>query len=205
MPPEMKFAEACTILEATLKGPARTEILSNLCKSRTLSDALIKMRSGMRSHIFKVDSGQVSLGKIVKALDQKTKRDGFTVLIDWDGKKDQWNDEIIPVDVLNYILRGVDSQTIGKQERQSLSTLLDYYFLYVLALLAMRVGDDGDLPSHVDRVTGLIADLQSPNGSRQKFLEDTGSLVLVATAHFEPDATAYERLIARIRSGWSAA
>jgi hypothetical protein len=81
--------------------------------------------------------------------------------------------------------------------------MLDFYFLYVLALLAMRVGDQGDTPENVDRITRLIADLQGPSGSGQRNLDDTGTLILVATAHFEPDASAYERLIARIRSGWS--
>src|ERR1051326_353725 len=165
MPEETSFAEACAVLESTLRGESRAQILNYLCKSRSFSEALTKMRSGMRSHTFRAEIKPVNLVKIVKALDQRTKQDGFTVLIDWDGKKDQWNDEIIPVDVLNYFLRGIESQTIGSRERQSLAILLDYYFLYVLGLLAMRVGDAGDISFNVERVTWLIADLQSRAGS----------------------------------------
>jgi hypothetical protein len=163
------------------------------------------MRSAIRSHTFRTKSGPLNLGKAVRILDEKTRRDGFTVLIDWDGKANRWVDEMIPIDVLDYFARGVDPVKIGSGERQSLAILLDFYFLYVTALLAMRVGDDGNTPDNVERVTQLLQDLQGPSGSGQRIVDNTGTLVLVATAHFEPDAAAYERLIARIRQSWSEA
>jgi hypothetical protein len=201
----ISFDEACQILEEALRGQTRAEILDHLCSAKTFTDALAKLRSAIRAHTFKTRGGQLHLGKIVSAFDAKTKQDGFTVLIDWDGKANRWVDEMIPVDVLDYFVRGVDSVRIGERERTSLSILLDYYLLYIVALLAMRVGDEGHTPDNVGRVTGLIADIQGPNGSGQINVDDTGTLILVATAHFEPDATAYERLIGRIRTQWSEA
>jgi hypothetical protein len=202
---ETTFQEYCQSLEDILTSNARSEILDYFCSAKTLTDALAKMRSSMRAHTFKTKSGQISLARIVRALDERTKQDGFTVLIDWDGKANRWLDEMIPVDVLDYFARGVDPVKIGVSERQSLSILLDFYFMYVLALFAMRVGDEGDTPQNVESVTGLIGFLQGSQGSGQRNLDDTGALILVATAHFEPDASAYERLIARIRTGWSEA
>src|SRR5215831_798027 len=177
---EITFDEACSVLETTLKGEARTEILDHLCAAKTFTDALAKMRSGIRSHTFRTRSGQLNLGSIVRTLDEKTKKDGFTVLIDWDGKANRWVDEMIPIDVLDYFVRGVDPVKIDSGERQSLAILLDYYLLYVVALLAMRVGDEGHTPDNVDRVTSLIGDVQSAAGSGQKNVDDAGTLILVA-------------------------
>jgi hypothetical protein len=195
--------DSCNVLETALRGEIRSKILDHLCKAKTFAEALTRLRAGMRAHTFNTRSGQLNLGNIVRVLDQRTKQDGFNVLIDWDGKANKWNEETIPVDVLNYYLRGVDATCIGPRERQVMSILLDYYFLYVVALCAMHVWDEGSVPANVDRVTNLIAGLQGPAGSGHKNVDDTGTLILVATAHFEPDADAYERLIARIRAAWS--
>ena len=195
--------DSCDVLEKALTGEVRSQILDNLCKVKTFGEALTRLRAAMRAHTFNTRSGQFNIGKIVRQLDQGTKQDGFNVLIDWDGKANKWNEETIPIDVLNYYLRGVDTAGIGPRERQVISILLDYYFLYVVALFAMHVWDKGSVPVNVDRVTALIAGLQGPAGSGQRNVDDTGTLILVATAHFEPDAAAYERLIARIRATWN--
>src|SRR5579884_3275875 len=196
------FAEACSVLEEILRGETRANILDSICVGN-LPAALGKLRTAMRAHTFNTRSGPVNLLKLVKTFDERTKQDGFTVLIDWDGKANRWVDEMIPVDVLDYFARGVDPIPIAEPQRISLSILLDFYFLYIIALLAMRVGDDGNAPENVDRVTRVLADLQGPFGSGQQNVDDTGALILVATAHFEPDAAAYERLIARIQSQWN--
>src|SRR5215471_12091969 len=144
------FDEACQVLEDTLRGSTRSEILDHLCYAKTFTDGLAKLRSAIRSHSFKTRAGQLNLNRIVRALDERTKRDGFTVLIDWDGKANRWVDEMIPIDVLDYFVRGVDPVRIGDRERRSMFILLDYYLLYVVALLAMRVGDEGHTPDNVD-------------------------------------------------------
>src|SRR5262249_11239192 len=106
---EITFDEASRVLEGALSGESRGEILNHLCTAKTFTEALAKMRSAIRSHTFKAKSSQqLHLGKIVRALDERTKQDGFTVLIDWDGKANRWVDEMIPIDVLDYFVRGVD-------------------------------------------------------------------------------------------------
>jgi hypothetical protein len=199
----MGFHEACEFLENVLRGNTRSQILDYVCLSKTTKDALAKLRSAIRAHSFKTKNGEIHLTHPVRVLDERTKEDGFHVLIDWDGKANRWLGEMIPVDVLDYYARGVDPLRIDTRARQSLSILLDYYFLYVLALLAMRVGDEGSTSANVDRVQRLIAELQGPSGSGHQFVENTATLVLIATSHFEPDEAAYERLIERIRTTWS--
>jgi hypothetical protein len=199
----MAFHEACELLENILRGGARSQILDYICSSKTIKDALVKLRTAIRAHSFKTKHGEIHLTHVVRLLDQRTQDDGFHVLIDWDGKANRWLDEMIPIDVLDYYARGVDPVRIDTRASQSLSILLDYYLLYVLALLGMRVGDEGCTSANVDRVTRLIADLQGPSGSGHQFVENTATLVLVATSHFEPDEAAYERLIGRIRTTWT--
>ena len=50
----------------------------------------------MRVNVFQTSSGQVSLERTIRALDKRTREDGFHVLIDWDGKAEKFNEETIP-------------------------------------------------------------------------------------------------------------
>src|SRR5579871_2492563 len=96
------FGGACETLEAIFSGETRSEILDRLSSARSLKDALLKLRSSIRAHTFKTNGGELHLGGVVRALDEKTQQDGFHVLIDWDGKANRWLDEMIPIDVLDY-------------------------------------------------------------------------------------------------------
>jgi hypothetical protein len=81
---------------------------------------------------------------------------------------------------------------------KSLAILLDYYFLYLLALLVMRIWDEGEPNANLDRVTGLIRELQGPRGSGQRFVEDAATLLFIATSNFQPDDQAYGRLLNKV-------
>jgi hypothetical protein len=62
------------------------------------------------------------------------------------------------------------------------------------------VWDDEKPDENLDRVDGLLAELQGDGGSGQQFAADAETLMLVATSHYEPDDDAYDRLLARSRS-----
>src|SRR5207249_4064857 len=81
---------------------------------------------------FSFGTEQLDLGPTIRMLDSKTREDGFHVLQDWDGKAEKLNDEIIPVDVLNFLLSRTERRRIGDSEREVLAILLEYYFIYVL-------------------------------------------------------------------------
>ena len=151
----------------------------------------------MRSHAWKIGSQQIALGRYVKELDAATRREGFHVLNDWDGKADRVNDETIAVDVLNYVmgLRGA-----APSDAVSLAILVDYYFVNLLALLSLRIWDEGDADANLDRVNLLLRTLQGPDGSGQPFTADAETLILIATSHFEVVEVGYERLLARVRT-----
>ena len=165
-------------------------------KAQSLRHSLLELRDSVHSHRFTTGSGLISIARILNKLDTRTREDGFHVLHDWDGKLDKLNDDTIPLNVLDYVtevIREVPSNKVV------LAILLDYYFFYVLAVLSMRVWDEGNVNDNLDRLSALLEDLQGPNGSGQKFVHDAETLVLVATSHFEPDGQAYERLLERIR------
>src|SRR5207244_2103012 len=79
----------------------------------------------------------------------------------------------------------------------ALALLLDYYLLYVLALLLMRAWDEGDVNGNLDRITELLHALQGPGGSGRRFVDDAAGLLFVAVSHYEPDDHAYHRLLDR--------
>ena len=194
---KVSFDDACQVLETILGGETRREILDYISKSKNFSKSLSRLRDGMRSNLFKAGGKQVYLDKFIKQFDDRTRQDGFHVLHDWDGKADKLNEETIPVDVVTYLLA---AGTVHP-EKQVLAILLDYYFLYVLALMTLRSWD-GNADENADRLNRLLGDLQGPNGSGQQFTENAETLMLVATSHFEPDETAYGRLLDKVRS-WS--
>ena len=191
------FDGACLVLETILKGEARQRILTDLSKSKDFSKALLRLRDSMRRGVFKAGSNQISLDGIIKTFGGQNAREGFHVLHDWDGKADKLNEDIIPVDVLHYVLRGSPDEL---SEKSVLAILLDYYLVYVLALLSLRVWNDDNVGTNLDRLSQLLRDLQGPDGSGQKFAENAETLILIATSHFEPDVKAYERLLEKVRT-----
>jgi hypothetical protein len=129
--------------------------------------------------------------------DSRTRQDGFHVLHDWDGKAERVNADTIAVDVLNYLarLRGTEPP-----DRVALAVLLDYYFLNLLALMSLRVWDEGDADANLDLLERLVRALQGSDGSGQLFAADAETLLLIATAHYEPHEWGYDRLLERART-----
>src|SRR5438105_2676829 len=100
----MTFEAACSRVDAALNGTARAGIVSSLLPARDLAQALLRLREGMRMHIFRTGATHINLDGFVRPFDRLTRDDGFHVLHDWDGKADHVNEDIIPVDVLNYLV-----------------------------------------------------------------------------------------------------
>lgn len=195
----LPFADACRSLEDALAGPARRRIVDEVTKAKTFDRAVRHLRDDMRGHRFESGGAPLFAGRWVKAFDQATRRDGFHALHDWDGKADRFNDEIIPVEVANFAERMIRPADQARA-RVALAILLDYYFVHLLGLLALRAWDEGDPNANLDTVTLLLGHLQGPLGSGQMFARDAEGLIIIATSHFEPDVTAYDRLLARVRS-----
>lgn len=151
----------------------------------------------MQTHVWRAGGVTVAFDRIIRKYDADTRREGFHVLHDWDGKADHVNEHIIPIDVLDYIAEQRGSEP---PDRVSLAILLDYYVFHLLTLLAMRIWDEGDADDNLDRVGRLLSDLQSENGSGQRFVDDPDTLLLIATSHFEVQEQGYDALLARVRT-----
>jgi hypothetical protein len=194
---DVSFDRACSRVEAALAGPARHTILDSLSQSASYREALLRLRENMRTHLFEYGSRTIDLGRILNTYDGRTRQDGFHVLHDWDGRADSVAPDIIPVDVLNFIL---EWRGQGRLDRVALAILLDYYFLHVLALLSLRVWDDSKGDENLDAVERLLEHLQGPDGSGQPFVSNAATLILVATSHFEPDERAFYPLLEKARA-----
>src|SRR5919198_918002 len=178
---ETTFAGACALVEAALAGTARAELVDEL--------TLPRLREYMRSNVLEE--------RFVRRFDAATRHDGFHVLHDWDGKADKVNADIIPIDVLTYL---IDTRGADCDRRSAAAVLLDYYYFHVLSLLALRIWDEGDADANLDRIGELLRLLQGANGSGQRFADEAATLMLVATSHFELVEQGYDRLLARVRT-----
>lgn len=195
--PAVSFDSACALVDTALRGVTRREIVAGVSASNDFAQALMRLRRGMRANAWKTGVGTIDLDEVVTKYDRKTRQDGFHVLHDWDGKADHVNDDIIPIDVLDYLIR---TRGADPPDAVALAILLDYYFLHVLALLALRIWDGGDPDANLDRLDGLLAALQGPDGSGQRFVDDADTLILIATSHYEIVERGYDVLLDRTKT-----
>lgn len=194
---DITFEHACDIVGGALRGTARQEIVADMARARNLGAALLRLRDSMRANEFKAGAHQIFLDRMIRTYDGRTRAEGFHVLHDWDGVSQQVNPDIIPVDVLHFLIdqRGQEPATAVE-----LAILLDYYFAHVLQLLTLRIWDDGDADGNLDRVGEMLDELQGPNGSGQMFAADAETLMLIGTSHYELDERGYTTLLATVRT-----
>jgi hypothetical protein len=193
----ISFASACDQLQDALDGPLRDEVVAQAVAAPTFGQALQRLRGPIRANAFRTPSARIDVDRWVREFDRLTIADGFNVLHDWDGVADHVNPETIPIDVLDYLIakRGDDPP-----DEASLAILLDYYFLNLLALLSVRVWDEGEADANLDRLDALLALLQGSRGSGERFAANSSTLILIATAHYEREEWGYDRLLARART-----
>ncbi len=195
--PEVSFETACALTQSILSGHHRRTIAATMADAPTLNAALRRLRETLTANAFDVDGRRVSLDRIVKTYDRDTRAEGFHVLHDWDGKSDRVNENSIPVDVLDYLIRQRGGDT---PDATIVAVLIDYYFVHVLELLALRAWDEGDADANLDRIGNLLALLQSSDGSGQTFANSVETLILLATSHFELHERGYALLLERVRT-----
>jgi hypothetical protein len=193
----MSFSDACELVGSVLDGAARRDIVSRLATARDFASALRRLRDAMTSGAWTTSSGRVQLQRMLDAYDAKTRGEGFNVLHDWDGIADEVNPQTIPVDVLDFLIEKRGSEAV---DRAALSMLIDYYFLYVLALLSLRIWDNDDADGSLERLHVLLDDLQGPNGSGHRFATDAETLILIATSHYEMNESGFASLLERVRT-----
>lgn len=191
------FDTACEIVEEALQGATRQKIVTTASNQKTLGSALHKLRIGFQSNTLQAGSQQIPLNKFIKEYDRLNREEGLHVLHDWDGVSDKVNDNTIPIDVLDYL---IDNRGSDQTDRAVLEILVDYYFLYLLALLSLRIWDSGDPDENLDRLDRLLNLLQGDNGSGQLFAENPGTLILIATSHYELEEYGYGTLLEKVRT-----
>jgi hypothetical protein len=191
------FDILCNELEDLLAGTMRQALVADAVAAGTLEQSLLQLRASMREHVWSSGGRRVELGRALERLDRKTRQIGFHVMNDWDGVADRVNDDIIPVDVLHYL---VDRRGAEPADQGLLAMLVDYYFMHVLGLLSVRLWDEGDPDENLDRVDQLLRLLQGANGSGQPFAANAETLILIATSHYEMYERGYAVLLQQVRT-----
>jgi hypothetical protein len=194
-PHDVPFADACQLIQGVIE--VRADILAHAAAARDLEHALLRLRDGMRTHTWHVGSRRIDLAATVADYDARSRAEGLHAINDWDGVADRVNDDTIAVDVLNFVIRqrGHDAP-----DPVTLAILLDYYLFYLLALLSLRAWDEGDADDHLAGLEVLLAALQGPGGSGQRFCDDAEAMALIATAHYELHEHGYAILLDRVRT-----
>jgi len=185
------------LLERLLDVSSRREVVAGALESATIGEALRRLRERMSTHAWTAAAGTIELSPLVDELDRRTRNEGFHALHDWDGVRDRVNDDSIPVDVLNHVVRERGSEPV---DPAVIAILFDYYVLHLLGLLALRSWDRGDPDGNLDRLDWLLSQLQGAEGSGHRFANDAATLLLIATAHHEPRASGYISLLQRVRA-----
>ena len=192
-----EVARACAALETLLDGPLRAAVVEAAARQPTMARALAYMTERMRAHAWRAGEIDIGLGDVIDRLDRATRVEGFHVLHDWNGKADAVTANTIAIDAAEFASSLIGDRPVS---RDAVALMLDYYFLYLLALVAMRAWDDGEPGANLDRVTGLLEHLQGPSGSGQRFADNAETLLLIATSHFEPNESGYDLLLSRARA-----
>lgn len=193
---DVPFEQTCAIVDSALRGSARREIVDQFAGAGALGTALKPLRDAMRNNQFRARGHQIFLDRALNAYDGRTRAEGFHILHDWDGVAQRTNPDIIPIDVLHFIAEQRATEPAGRAE---IAILLDYYFMHVLALLTLRIWDDGDPDENLARVDQLLSELQGPNGSGHRFADNAATLMLIGTSHYEPEEWGYDKLLTRVR------
>lgn len=151
----------------------------------------------MRAHVFRGRFSPLVLDGFVRDFDLRTREQGFHVLHSWNHLEHHFTRENTPVLMLD---RFAEEWSAARATPRVQALLLDHYFFYVLAVMAMRAWDEGDPNRNLDRITGLLRHLQGPHGSGHQFVARAETLLLMAISHFHPDESAYPRLLEKIRT-----
>jgi hypothetical protein len=191
------FDEACALVETVLRGPMRQTIVAEASTAKDAAQAMTRLRDSMRADVWGSGRSRIDLAAAIAAFDQRVRAGGFHAIHDWDGKAERVNQDTIAIEVVSYAL---EHRSQGSPDRHVLAMLLDYYFLYVLALLSLNVWEEGDPDARLDRLDRLLVDLQGPHGSGQRLATDAATLMLLATSHYESDDRGYDTLLAQVRT-----
>jgi hypothetical protein len=189
--------DACAVLEPVLAGPARGEILDWVLEGQSFSMALKRLRSGMRTHVFRTAAGPLSLRDMIFQLDMRTREEGFHVFHPWDFADHRFSKDNLPTLMLDHC------SSYGPavpETRATLAILLDNYFLHVLALCTMRAWDGANADATFDRLTDLVGHLQGPRGSGQQFVGNAETLLVLAVSHYHPEEQVYDDLVKRVKT-----
>ena len=184
--------EATDVIESMLAASARQQLVDALRSAGGAEASLARLRRAMRSHMFPAHGGKQSLARVVQALDQRTKTEGFHVLESWDYVAHEFAHEITPVLMLD---RCASNGNDRANDDAALSILIDQYFIAVLGLLVARAWDEPDPNAVFDDVTRLLGML---GDASHRFVENAATLLLLAVSHYHPRETAYDTLIERI-------
>ncbi len=189
------YDAACDRLSSVLRGPLRREIVDALSDGSGSDVPLSRLRRAMRSHTFPTASARLNLRSIVDSLDARCRREGLHILHPWDFTSHRRPDETASVLLVDYCAR-LDVPA----SRAGLALLLDHYLLGVLSLLAVRAWDHGDANENLDVVTRLISELQGPDGSGHRFVDDAETLLLLAVSYYHPEEASYDALLGKVRT-----
>jgi hypothetical protein len=188
-------ADLLARVEDALTDGSRGRIIDHAAR-QPFGRALNEVRQAFATHRFRALGVSLDWRDLIESLDQQSRREGFHVLHEWDGKALRVVSASIVVSVLDFLAarRGTEAT-----DRVAVAILVDYYFMYLLALTAMRSWDEPDPAETLGRVTAALGHLHGAESSGQRFADDAEMLLLIATSHYEPEEDGFRLLLDRVK------
>jgi hypothetical protein len=188
-------------VEQALRGDTRRRIVSEVTRSGGRTEWFERLRTMMSGHRFLFGADALDLARSVRKADARTRDEGFRVLHAWDFQSHTFTKSMVPVLILDFVERVWEGGGIEEgvqDERASVAIALDFYFLSLLTLCAMRVWDAEDADDALDRISAALNLLQGEGGSGHPFVANAHTLLIYALSQFHPDEHAYDRVIEKV-------
>lgn len=196
---DRELTDFVDLLIDLLGDGARGRLVERSLDAPDAEQRLRRLRSAFNAH--RVDGRKGRLTQLVRALDERTRGEGFRVLHSWDHTSHTFTDDVVPALLVDYY-RGaggaVPEAGAEVDEAVVFAVLVDYYFLNLLSLAAIRAVAAGDPDAQLARVDRALELLHGEGGSGHRFVRDAETLVIYAVSQFHPEEQAYDRLIARV-------
>lgn len=205
---DRELTDFLDLLCELLGDGARGRLIERSLDAPDAEQRMRRLRSAFNAH--RVDGRKGRLGALARALDERTREEGFRVLHSWNHTRHTFTDDVVPALLVDYYRAASGAERGGEagsaadvagsrsDEAVVFAVLVDYYFLNLLSLAAIRAVAAGDPDAQLARVDRALELLHAEGGSGHRFVRDAETLVIYAVSQFHPEEQAYDRLIARV-------
>lgn len=190
---DRELTDFLDLLVGLLGDGTRGRLVERCLDAPDSEQRLRRLKGAFNAH--RVDGRQSRLTALIRALDERTRAEGFRVLHSWDHTSHTFTDDVVPALLVDYYRGAGPSKA---DETVVFAIFVDYYFVQLLSLAAIRAVAASEPDAQLERIDEALGLLHGEGGSGHRFVRDAETLVIYAVSQFHPEEQAYDRLIERV-------